>query len=60
MITGGISVDIGETQKKLSQWAEKDKISRFYDLYHLLYQEDWLGNCPGPRQEKRRKSNRGM
>jgi RNA-directed DNA polymerase len=35
-------VDVGETQKKLSQWAEQDKTHRFYDLYHLLYHEDWL------------------
>jgi group II intron reverse transcriptase/maturase len=35
-------VDVGETQKKLSQWAERDGTHRFYDLYHLLYHEDWL------------------
>jgi RNA-directed DNA polymerase len=39
---GGISVDVGETQKKLSLWAEQDKTHRFYDLFHLLHHEDWL------------------
>jgi RNA-directed DNA polymerase len=35
-------VDVGETQKKLSRWAVQDKTHRFYDLYHLLYDDDWL------------------
>jgi RNA-directed DNA polymerase len=35
-------VDVGETQKKLSQWAEQGRTHRFYDLYHLLYDDDWL------------------
>jgi hypothetical protein len=35
-------VDVGGTQKKLSQWAEQDKEHRFYDLHHLLHHEDWL------------------
>jgi RNA-directed DNA polymerase len=35
-------VDVGETPKKLSQWAERDRTPRFDDLYHLLHQEDWL------------------
>jgi RNA-directed DNA polymerase len=34
-------MDVGETQKKLSRWAEQDQNHRFYDLYHLLYQDDW-------------------
>jgi RNA-directed DNA polymerase len=34
-------MDVGETQKKLSRWAEQDRTHRFYDLFHLLYQEDW-------------------
>jgi RNA-directed DNA polymerase len=29
-------------QTKLSLWAEQDRAHRFYDLYHLLYAEDWL------------------
>ncbi len=29
-------------QRKLSQWATQDKGHRFYDLYHLLYDETWL------------------
>jgi RNA-directed DNA polymerase len=39
---GGISVDVGETQKKRRQWAEQDKTHRFYDLYHLLHYDAWL------------------
>ena len=35
-------MDVGETQKKLSRWAEQDRTHRFYDLYHLLYQDDWI------------------
>jgi RNA-directed DNA polymerase len=35
-------VDVGETQKKLSHWAEQDGTHQFYDLYHLLHHEDWL------------------
>jgi RNA-directed DNA polymerase len=40
-------VDVGEMQKKLSQWAEQDKELRFFDLYHLLHQEDWIGTAQG-------------
>lgn len=35
-------MDIGERQRKLSLWAEQDKELRFYDLYGLLYNQDWL------------------
>jgi RNA-directed DNA polymerase len=35
-------VDVGETPKQLSLWAEQDRSHRFYDLYHLLYHEAWL------------------
>jgi retron-type reverse transcriptase len=35
-------MNVGEMQRKLSLWAEKDKTHRFYDLYHLLYDIDWL------------------
>jgi RNA-directed DNA polymerase len=35
-------VNIGEMQRKLSQWATQDKELRFFDLYHLLYDVDWL------------------
>jgi hypothetical protein len=35
-------VDVGGTQKKLSQWAEQEKTHQFYDLYHLLHHDDWL------------------
>ena len=26
----------------LATWAEQDKDHSFFDLYHLLYDEDWL------------------
>jgi len=35
-------VDVGEMQRKLSRWAEEDSDHRFFDLYHLLYDKDWL------------------
>ena len=35
-------VNVGELQRKLSLRAETDKGHRFYDLYHLLYDKDWL------------------
>ena len=35
-------MDVGEMQRKLSGWAAQDKTLRFYDLYHLLYDRDWL------------------
>jgi RNA-directed DNA polymerase len=35
-------MNVGEMQRKLSLWAEQDKEHRFFDLYHLLYDTDWL------------------
>ena len=35
-------MNVGEMQRKLSQWAERDKNHQFFDLYHLLYDKDWL------------------
>ena len=35
-------MNVGEMQRKLSQWAERDKNHRFFDLYHLLHDKDWL------------------
>lgn len=35
-------MNVGELQRKLSLWAEEDKEHRFFDLYHLLYDMDWL------------------
>jgi group II intron reverse transcriptase/maturase len=35
-------MNAGEMQRKLSLWAEKDKEFRFFDLYHLLYDKDWI------------------
>lgn len=29
-------------QKKLAIWAERDPDHRFFDIYNLLYDEDWL------------------
>jgi RNA-directed DNA polymerase len=42
MLTGGTSVDVGEMQTKLSQWAEEDKTRQFDDVFNLLYDENWL------------------
>jgi RNA-directed DNA polymerase len=35
-------VDVGEMQKKLSQWATEDPTKRFVDLYSLLCNDVWL------------------
>jgi RNA-directed DNA polymerase len=40
-------VDVGEMQKKLSRWAEQDGSKRFYDLFDLLHQEDWIRTAQG-------------
>jgi RNA-directed DNA polymerase len=43
MLTGrNLLLNVGEMQRKLSLWAEQDKEHRFFDLYHLLYDNDWL------------------
>jgi RNA-directed DNA polymerase len=35
-------MNVGEMQRKLSQWATQDENRRFFDLYDLLYDGDWL------------------
>jgi RNA-directed DNA polymerase len=35
-------MNVSEMQWKLSRWAEQDKSHKFFDLYHLLYDESWL------------------
>lgn len=35
-------MNVGEMQRKLSLWAQQDKERKFYDLYKLLYDKDWL------------------
>jgi RNA-directed DNA polymerase len=35
-------MNIGEMQRKLSLWATQDKDMKFFDLYHLLHDKDWL------------------
>ena len=35
-------MDVGEMQRKLSQWATDDPTKRFVDLYSLLCNEVWL------------------
>jgi RNA-directed DNA polymerase len=35
-------MNVGELQRKLSLWAEQNKEHKFFDLYHLLYDKDWL------------------
>jgi len=35
-------VNVGEMQRKLSLWATQNKEHRFFDLYHLLYDKEWL------------------
>jgi RNA-directed DNA polymerase len=40
-------MDVGEMQKKLSLWAEQDGSKRFYGLFDLLHQEDWIRTAQG-------------
>jgi RNA-directed DNA polymerase len=35
-------MNVGEMQRKLSNWARDNQEQRFFDLYHLLYDKDWL------------------
>ena len=35
-------MDIGEMQRKLSLWAEQDPNRRFYGLFDLVCDKDWL------------------
>jgi RNA-directed DNA polymerase len=35
-------MNVGEMQRKLSQWSDQDKSRRLYDLYDLLYDREWL------------------
>src|SRR5262245_1195508 len=35
-------MNIGEMQRKLSLWAEQDKERKFYDLFDLISDMDWL------------------
>ena len=35
-------MNVGEMQKKLSQWAEQDQERKFSDLHNLLYDRQWL------------------
>jgi hypothetical protein len=35
-------MNVGEMQRKLSQWAEQDTGRKFYELYKLLSHPDWL------------------
>src|SRR5437879_10773859 len=35
-------MNIGEMQRKLSSWAEQDKGRKFYGLYNLICDMDWL------------------
>jgi len=35
-------MNVGEMQRKLSEWATQDKERKFYGLYDLLYDGDWL------------------
>jgi RNA-directed DNA polymerase len=35
-------MNVGELQRKLSQWATQDKERKFFDLYKLVMKEEWL------------------
>ena len=40
--TGGSPVDVGDMQKKLSQWAQENPEDQYRELYSLLCNEVWL------------------
>jgi group II intron reverse transcriptase/maturase len=35
-------MDVDKMQKKLAVWADRNPDHRFFDIYHLLYDENWL------------------
>jgi RNA-directed DNA polymerase len=35
-------MNVGEMQRKLSHWATQDRGLKFFDLYHLRYDRNWL------------------
>jgi hypothetical protein len=35
-------MNVGEMQRKLSLWATQDKERRFFVLYSLLLDKDWI------------------
>src|SRR5262245_58457569 len=35
-------MNVGDMQKKLSRWAEQDRTKRFYNLFDLLHQDEWI------------------
>ena len=39
---GEVLMNIGEMQRKLSLWVEQDKERKFYGLYDLICDTDWL------------------
>ena len=39
-------MNIGEMQRKLSDWADQDAERQFYDLYQLISRRDWLLLAP--------------
>src|SRR5215472_10126783 len=39
---GEVLMNIGEMQRKLSSWAEQDRERRFFGLYDLICDENWL------------------
>ena len=43
-------MDVGEMQRKLSQWATQDKSKQFYGLYALKTQSDYQRESPARRK----------
>ncbi|NES80207.1 MAG: group II intron reverse transcriptase/maturase [Moorea sp. SIO2B7] len=35
-------MDVSKMQRKLAQWSVDDKEHKFFDIYHLLHDQDWL------------------
>jgi RNA-directed DNA polymerase len=35
-------MDVSKMQRKLAQWSVDDQELRFFDIHHLIYDQDWL------------------
>ena len=35
-------MDVSKMQRKLAQWSVDDKGHKFFDIFHLIYNQDWL------------------
>jgi len=53
-------MDVDEMQKKLATWADNDPSHRFFDIYHLLYEREWLARAYGAVKSNSGSSTAGV